>query len=62
VRRYIDEPSRSTREVGSEAMSEFRGDGLIETRKRKTFILDRENFSQHASAPSGSSADGQIRV
>ena len=43
-------------------MSEFRRDGVIETRKRKTFILDRETFSQHASCPSRLSANGQIRI
>ena len=34
-------------------MSEFRRDGLIETRERKeTFILDRKTLSQLASGPS----------
>ena len=62
MRGYPNEPSCSTREAVSEAMSEFQRDGVIETRKRKTFIFDRETLSQHASDPSGVSADGQIRI
>jgi hypothetical protein len=38
-------------------MSGFQRDGVIET--RKTFILNRETLSQHASGPSDSPAGGQ---
>jgi hypothetical protein len=43
-------------------MSEFQRDGVIEIRKRKTFIFDRETLSQRARDPSGLCADGQIRI
>ena len=52
----------STREAVSKMMSEFQRDGVIETRKHKTLILDRETLSELASGPSGLTADGQIRI
>jgi hypothetical protein len=60
LRSYTVEPSSSPLEALSEAMSDFQREGVIET--RKTFILDRETRSQHASGPPCSSADGQILI
>jgi hypothetical protein len=62
LRGYPNESSCSTHEPLSEAMSEFQRDGVIEIRKRKTFIFDRETLSQRARDPSGLCADGQIRI
>ena len=52
----------STREAVSKAMSEFQRDGVIEARNRRIFILDRGALAEHASGPSGLSADSQIRI
>ncbi len=60
LRRYSDEPYYPSREAVSEVMSGLQREGVIET--RKTFILDRETLSEHASGLSGLTADGQIRI
>ena len=59
LRRYSDEPSYPSREAVSEVMSGLQREGVIET--CKTLIFDREVL-QHASGPSGSSADGQTLI
>jgi CRP/FNR family transcriptional regulator, global nitrogen regulator len=52
----------STREAVSKVMSEFQREGIIEVRNRRIAILNREALSEHASGPSGLSADGQVRI
>ena len=52
----------STREAVSKVMSEFRRDGVIETRNRLIAILDHGALVKRASGPSGLSADGQLPI
>lgn len=52
----------STREAVSKVMSEFQRAGYIETKNRKIALLDREALVEHASGPSGLSADGQLSI
>jgi CRP/FNR family transcriptional regulator len=52
----------STREAVSKVMSELQREGIIETRNRRVIILNREVLSEHASGPSGLTADGQISL
>ena len=52
----------STREAVSKVMSEFQRDGIIETRSRKISILNKNALAEHASGPSGLSADGQLSI
>jgi CRP/FNR family transcriptional regulator, global nitrogen regulator len=52
----------STREAVSKVMSEFRRDGVIETRNRLIAILDHSALVKRASGPSGLSVDGQLPI
>jgi CRP/FNR family transcriptional regulator len=52
----------STREAVSKVMSELQREGVIETRNRRVIILNREALSEHASGPSGLTADGQFSL
>lgn len=52
----------STREAVSKVMSELQREGIIETRKRRVIILNRNALSEHASGPSGLTADGQVSI
>jgi CRP/FNR family transcriptional regulator len=52
----------STREAVSKVMSELQREGVIETRNRRVLILNRDALTEHASGPSGLTADGQISL
>lgn len=52
----------STREAVSKVMSELQREGSIEIQNRKIVIVNKAALAEHASGPSGLSADGQLPI